>query len=200
MSTQPKPFLTPEQYLEAEREAEFKSEYLDGEIFAMAGASREHNLLSAALTVVLGTQLGSRPCEQYASDMRVRVTPRGLYTYPDIVVVCGQPQFLDDRADTLLNPTFLAEVLSPSTEAYDRGKKFEHYRKLESLREYLLVAQERVQADLYTRQPDGRWLLTEAGSLEDTLSVASIGCQIPMAALYAKLPATHSPPRTAPAG
>ena len=116
--------------------------------------------------------------------MRVRVSSTGLYTYPDVIVVCGKPLFLDDSVDTLLNPTFLVEVLSPSTEAYDRGRKSEHYRKLESLREYLLIAQDRRQADLYTHQQDGRWSLTEASRDEDILELRSIDCRIAMAEIY----------------
>jgi Uma2 family endonuclease len=117
----------------------------------------------------------------------VRVTHTGLYTYPDVAVVCGQPQFTDDEVDTLVNPTFLAEVLSPSTEAYDRGRKAEHYRALESLSEYLLVAQDRMQADLYTRQPDGSWVLREASQAEDSLELRSIDCHISMADLYSRV-------------
>jgi Uma2 family endonuclease len=119
--------------------------------------------------------------------MRVRVSPTGLFTYPDVVVVCGPPQFLDDQRDTLLNPTLIAEVLSPSTEAFDRGRKFEHYRSLESLAEYLLVGSQRVSAELYTRQADGRWLLTAANSLEDTLDLPATGCRLPLAEIYEKV-------------
>src|SRR6266404_1708800 len=154
MSSVPKTFLTPEQYLEIERKAEFKSEYFQGEMFAMAGAREAHNLIALNLAAALHPQLRARPCRAYISDMRVRVSATGLYTYPDILVVCGEPQFLDERRDTLLNPNLIVEVLSPSTEAYDRGRKFEHYRSVESLSEYLLVSSERIIAELFTRQPD----------------------------------------------
>src|SRR5882762_9016170 len=187
MSTRSSTFLTPEQYLEIERKAEYKSEYFGGEMFAMAGASREHCLLSANLLAILHLQLRTRSCEIYTSDMRVRITRTGLYTYPDVTVVCGEPRFTDDVVDTLINPTFLAEVLSPSTEAYDRGRKFEHYRSLESLSEYLLVAQDRMHADLYTRQPDGSWVLREASQAEDTLELRSIACHISMEDLYSRV-------------
>ena len=197
MSTQPKAFLTPEQYLEIEREAEFKSEYCDGEMFAMAGAAEVHNLLVANLIAGLHPQLRSRPCRVCPSDMRVRVRATGLYTYPDVVVVCGEPQFLDERRDTLLNPSLLIEVLSPSTEAYDRGKKFEHYRSIESLREYLLVASDRVHVDQYTCQPDGRWLLTSADRLEDSLDLQSVGCRLALLDLYEKTDLPGSQPATA---
>jgi Uma2 family endonuclease len=119
--------------------------------------------------------------------MRVRVTPTGLFTYPDVVVVCGEPQFLDDRRDTLLNPTLIVEVLSPSTEAYDRGRKFEHYRSLASLNEYLLVASDRIHVDLYARQDSGQWLLTSASGADETIELKSVGCRIAIADLYEKV-------------
>lgn len=118
-------YYTPEEYLAQERKAEFKSEYIAGQIVAMSGASREHNLMTANLARVLGSQLLDRPCEVYVSDMRVKVTARGMYTYPDTVVVCDDARFEDEQVDTLLNPTLIVEVLSPSTEAYDRGAKFD---------------------------------------------------------------------------
>jgi len=184
MSTQPKTLLTPEQYLEIERQAERKSEYYQGEMFAMAGAREAHNLISLNAGANLHARLRSLPCRTYVSDMRVRVSATGLYTYPDVVVVCGEPRFLDDRRDTLLNPTLIIEVLSPSTEAYDRGKKFEHYRSIESLRQYLMVSSERVQADLYTRQTGGQWLLTPLERMEDAIDLQSAGCSIGVADLY----------------
>jgi Uma2 family endonuclease len=183
MSTQAKTLLTPEQYLEMERKAQYKSEYLNGEVFAMSGASRAHNLISTNVTAVLRPQLRNRGCELYAGHMRVHIPSTGLYTYPDIVVACGEPQFLDGGLDTLLNPSFLAEVLSPSTEAYDLGRKFEYYRKLESLGQYLVIAQDRLNADLYTKQ-DGRWFLVGAGRMEDTVDLQSIGCKVTLADIY----------------
>jgi Uma2 family endonuclease len=187
VSTQPKTFLTPEEYLEIERKAEYKSEYCDGEMFAMAGAGEVHNLLVTNLVAGLHQQLRSRPCRVYSNDMRVRVHATGLYTYPDVVVVCGERRFLDDRRDTLLNPSLLIEVLSPSTEAYDRGRKFDQYRSIESLGEYLLVASDRVHVDQYTRQPDGRWLLTAASRLEDSLDLQSVGYRLALADLYERV-------------
>ena len=136
--------LTPEAYLTLEESAPEKNEYVDGEIFAMTCASEPHNLIVVNTVRELGNQLKKRPCKVYASDMRVKVSPTGLFTYPDVVVVCGQAQFDDSHRDTLLNPTLIVEVLSESTEAYDRGRKFEHYRKLESLAEYVLIAQHRL--------------------------------------------------------
>ena len=167
MATHPKTLLTPEQYLEIERKAEFKSEYYQGEMFAMAGAREGHNLIVLNVGAELRQQLRKRPCRTYVNDMRVLVSATGMYTYPDAVAVCGEPQFLDETRDTLLNPSLIVEVLSPSTEFYDRVRKFEHYRAVESVTEYLLVASERVSAELYTRQPDGRWMLTTASRMED---------------------------------
>lgn len=184
MSTLVKSFLTPEQYLEIERKAEFKSEYYNGEMFAMSGAREAHVLLVLNATWILGPQLRSRPCRLYSNDMRVRVNATGLYTYPDISVVCGERQFLDDRRDTLLNPTLLIEVLSESTEAYDRGRKSEHYRSLPSLREYLLIASDRISVDLFTRQADDHWLLTAVGKPEDIIQLDSVGCQLKLGDLY----------------
>jgi Uma2 family endonuclease len=119
--------------------------------------------------------------------MRVRVTATGLYTYPDIVVVCGAPQLLDGRRDTLLNPTLIVEVLSPSTEAYDRGRRFEHYQSIDSFQQYLLLASERIHADLFTRQPDGLWLLKAAGSLEDIIELDSVGCRLTLRDTYERV-------------
>jgi len=177
---------TPEQYLGLERKAEFKSEYHDGYITAMAGASREHNLITGNLVRELGLQFKNRPCEVYGSDMRVLVSPTGLYTYPDVVAVCEEPRFEDDEVDTLLNPTMIVEVQSASTESYDRGKKFGHYRRLDSLREYVLVAQDEVRVERYTRRGDD-WVLTELNRLEDTLRLASIGCEVSLREIYAKV-------------
>jgi Uma2 family endonuclease len=187
VSTQSKSFLTPEQYLEIERKAEYKSEYYRGEMFAMAGASWNHNLLVAHLLRDIGQQLRGKPCEICPSDMRVKVSSTGLYTYPDLVAVCGAPKLLDDRMDTLLNPHLIIEVFSPSTEAYNRGRKFEHYESIDSLREYPMVASDRIHADLFTRQTDGRWLLTSATRLEDSLELESVGCSLIIGALYEKV-------------
>src|SRR5271157_1026194 len=194
MSTQPKTFLTPEEYLEIERKAEFKSEYYQGEMFAMAGAGWAHNRIAANAIIALGVGLRSGPCQVTPSDMRVQVSATGLYTYPDVVIVCEEPQFLDGRRDTLLNPTLIVEVLSPSTEAYDRGLKFENYRSLPSLEEYLLIAADRIHIDRYTRRPDGQWLLTSASKPEETLDLESVGCRLAVADLYEKVDFT--PPET----
>ncbi len=184
MSAVPKVLLTPQEYLARERRAEFKSEYYRGEMFAMAGASKEHCRAKDNLARVAGNQLVGGPCELYTSDMRVKVNATGLYTYPDIVIVCDKPQFEDADVDTLLNPRAVVEVLSDSTEKYDRGTKFNHYRRIASLLEYVLVAQDRPLIDRYVRQPDGTWVLTEFEGLGTTFEFASVSARVPLAEIY----------------
>jgi Uma2 family endonuclease len=186
MPTRAKTLLMPEQYLEIERKAECKSEYYQGEMSAMAGASWVHNRIVADVIIETAQQLRSGPSGICPSDLRVRVTATGLYTYPDGMVVCDKPQFLDQHFDTRLNPTVSVEVLSPSAEAYDRGRMFEHYQSIDSLNEYLLVSSERVQVDHYARQPGGQWLLTPTTRPEDVIDLESAGCRIPVASLYEK--------------
>lgn len=187
MSSQPKLRCTPEEYLALERKADYKSEYVNGEIFAMSGASEQHNLIVLNVAVALHTQFRNRPCKVYANDMRVKVSPTGLYTYPDVVALCGEPQFDDDQKDTLLNPVVIIEVLSPSTEAYDRGGKFGHYRKLAALQEYVLLSQDKPHIEHYMRQPDNHWLLSEASTLQDTMRLPSIHCTLALAEVYDKV-------------
>jgi Uma2 family endonuclease len=187
MTSPPKGRFTPAQYLELERKAQDKSEYFRGEIYPMCGASREHNLITGNVGTALHRQLRHRPCEVYQSNMRVKVSPTGLYTYPDVVVVCGAPRFEDAELDTLLNPTVLVEVLSESTEAYDRGAKFEQYRTLDSLMDYLLIAQDRCHVEHFARQPDGRWLLAEAKGLQDMIRIGSVECDLVLAEVYEKV-------------
>jgi len=187
MPSQPKARVTVEEYLALERQAPSKSEYFDGEIFAMSGASRRHNLIALNIGAELRDQLKQRPCEVYTSDMRVKISRTGLYTYPDVVVVCEDPVFEDADVDTLLNPTVLVEVLSKSTEDYDRGGKFEHYRTLTSLQEYLLVAQERCHVVHYIRQQDNTWLLAETSDRHDRLHLPSILCALLLSEVYAKV-------------
>jgi Uma2 family endonuclease len=175
--------VTPTEYLRRERSALQKSEYRDGQIVAMTGASRAHNLIAVNLARELSQQLRGGPCEVYIADMRVKVSPTGLYTYPDVVAACGDIRFEDATTDTLLNPTVLVEVLSPSTEAYDRGQKFAHYRRLESLQEYLLLAQDRVRAEHFVRDGD-RWVHTELDSHDEVVTLPSIGCSVRLADVY----------------
>ncbi len=152
--------LTEEEYLAFERVSHVRHEYLRGHVFAMAGASREHNLLTGNVAGELRRQLKGKPCETYSNDMLVMVSKTGLYTYPDVVVVCGTPRFLDERRDTLLNPLLIIEVLSPSTEAFDRGDKFKHYRSLDSFGEYVLIARDKMSADHFVKR-DGIWFIEE---------------------------------------
>ena len=177
---------TPEEYLAIECDAPTKSEYVNGEIFAMACASLVHTIIAGNVAGELRQQLKGRPCTTHSNDMRVKVGPTGMYTYPDVVVVCGAAKLEDGKADTLLNPTVIVEVLSQSTEAYDRGAKFAHYRRLESLREYLLVAQDAVHVEHYVRQADGRWLLSEANRLDDAIHLLAIDCRLAIAEVYDK--------------
>ena len=186
MSTLPPTFLTPEQYLEIERKAEYKSEYYQGEMFAIAGVPEAHNLLVVNLILILGQQLFERPCQLYPSDMRV-MTPAGLYTYPDVSAVCVEPRFADHSFDILLNPALIVEVLSPSTEAYDRGRKAEQYRAIESLTDYLLVASDRIHVELLTRQEGGSWLMREFSRPDESIELQSIDCRIALATLYRKI-------------
>lgn len=181
------PYLTPEEYLALERQTATKSEYWQGKTYTLAGASRRHKLVIFNLAVALGAQLKGRPCEAYSSDMRVKVSSAGLYTYPDITVVCGKAEFEDRDEDTLLNPTVLIEVLSPSTEAYDRGAKFEFYRTLASLTDYLLIAQDRPFIEHFARQSGNRWLLSAYEGLEAVVPIVAIGCELRLADAYDKV-------------
>lgn len=181
-----KTHYTVEDYLTLERSASYKSEYRDGQIYAMTGASRKHNLVSGNIYRELSLQLKKRPCEAYINDMRVKASEASSYHYPDVAVVCDTPQFEDAQVDTLLNPTLLIEVLSPSTEAYDRGSKFAHYRKIASLREYLLVAQDQPNIERYVRQGDV-WILSEVTGIEAFISLDSIDCVLSLREVYDKV-------------
>jgi Uma2 family endonuclease len=184
MSTAPTRRISPQEYLAQERRADFKSEYLRGEVFAMAGATYEHTLIKDNLAREAGNQLKGTLCRALTSDMRVKVNATGLYTYPDIAIVCDKPQFEDEVFDTLLNPRAVVEVLSDSTEKYDRGAKFGHYRQIPSLEEYVLVAQDRPLVERYVRQADGSWVLTIFEGLSATFAFASIPARIPLAEIY----------------
>jgi Uma2 family endonuclease len=174
---------TPAEYLARERVAETKSEYRHGEIVAMTGVSRAHNLIAGNLFRHLSQQLLSGGCETYMSDVRVRVSKTGLYTYPDLAISCEPIQFEDDHVDTLLNPVVVIEVLSPSTEAYDRGEKFAHYRRLDSLQEYLLVSQDTMRVERYVRQGE-QWVLSEVSAADDVLEIGAIGCSVRLGDVY----------------
>ena len=182
MSLQPKPRLTPEEYLAQERAMEEKHEYFRGEVFAMGGAIFAHVQIVSNLARCLHSR--EKPFFVFLSNLRVKVTETGLYTYPDVGVVCDEPQFDDEQRDTLLNPRLIVEVFSPSTEAYDRGKKFAHYRTIESLAEYLLVAQDQPRVEQYFRQASGDWLLHEAATIDDSIQLPSIDCELKLAEVY----------------
>lgn len=179
--------MTPEEYLTMERASEYRHEYYQGEITDMTGASRRHNLIVANVLANLHGQLRNRLCEVYANDMRVKVSASGLYTYPDVIVVCGEAQFEDNEFDTLLNPTVIIEVLSDSTEEYDRGKKFARYRKLDSLLDYLLIAQDRMHVEQFTRQQNDTWLFSEAEQPTAVIRLASIDSELRLATIYEKI-------------
>ncbi len=189
MATLPKPLLTPDEYLDIEEAADYKSEYHHGEVFAMSGAGWNHNLIASKIAAVLGTQLLGRPFYVAGSDMRVYSPTTELFTYADVVVTCAPPQLFQKgrRTATLLNPTLIVEVLSPTTEAYDRGLKFEHYKSIESVREYLLVSSDRVSVTLYRRQSDAPWLLMIATTLDSAVELKSCGCRLLLRDLYDKV-------------
>ncbi len=187
MSAEPQSQLTVAEYLAYERQSEGKHEYWDGEILAMGGASPAHNSICWNLAGSLHPQLSGRDCRGFISDMRVQVPTLNRYVYPDVVVVCGEPVFEQGDLDVLANPTLVIEVLSPSTEERDRGIKLFGYRSLPSLSVCLLVAQDRVWVEHWTRQDDGRWLVAEIADREATLELPEIGCRLPLDAVYTGL-------------
>lgn len=182
-----KSYLSAEEYLALERQAETKSEYLEGEMVAMTGGTSGHSLIAVNLAGELRQRLKQRPCKVYFSDLRVRIPHAGIYVYPDVTVVCGESLFEDGHRDILLNPILIIEVLSPSTESYDRGRKFEYYQALDSLQEYVLVAQGRPRVEHYLRQDGHVWLYTDVSGLDSSVSLTSIGCQVPLAEIYDKV-------------
>lgn len=188
MSLKPKHRLSFEDWLEGERAClEGRSEYLGGEVFAMTGASVEHNAIVVNIARELSIQMKGRPCQVYANDLKVRICPADAGKYPDLIAICGAHEFQDGRRDVLLNPSLIVEILSDSTEAYDRGDKFGIYRQIPSLREYLLVSQHRVQVELYSRGEDGRWTLSDYSALGDSVPLPSVGCTLALAEVYDKL-------------
>jgi Uma2 family endonuclease len=179
--------LTETEYLEIERAAHFKSEFFDGEMFAMAGGTPLHSLIAVNFAAELRNQLKGRPCAVYNSDLRIKVEATGLFTYPDVSVVCGPLDFAEGTDDTVLNPALIVEVLSDSTEAYDRGKKFENYRQIGQLRAYLMAGQNEPRIEQFTRQNDGNWLLSEAAGVESRLEIPSLGMAISLAEVFANV-------------
>ena len=179
-------YITPEAYIASERKAKVKSEYIHGEVFAMSGASLAHTLITLDIGTELNIQLRRGTCKVVTNDMRVRTGQTGSYFYPDIVVFCGPPQFEDNVFDTLLNPILIVEVLSPSTEAYDRGEKFAHYQELASLREYLLVSQDRIHVEHY-RLMETHWVQKAFHAPEDVLLLNSIDCKLLLQDIYTRV-------------
>lgn len=177
---------TSEEYLAWERLQSDKHEFHDGEVFDMAGATFDHDKIVINIGAELRAALRQKPCDVCASDLRVKVSATGLYTYPDVSVVCGRPVFEDDVLDTLLNPILLVEVLSGSTEDYDRGTKFKNYRTIPSFQEYLLVATDKVLVETYTRREDGSWVLREHRSGE-RVKLVSVGVELSVDELYLKV-------------
>lgn len=185
MQTQRLPEYRFEDYLAIEREStDVKHEYIAGQVFAMSGGSYEHSLITANLARALGNRLGGSPCVVLSSDMRIRIETADACVYPDVSVLCGEPIFHDARRDVLTNPVLIAEVLSPSTEAYDRGGKFALYRQLPSLRHYLLVAQDQIAVDVFTRQPDGRWVLDAYTDPDAEMLLEALDCRLSVRELY----------------
>jgi len=188
MSLQPKRFLSFEDWLAGERDStDERYEYLDGEVFAMSGGTVEHNAIISNINRELSIQLKGRPCQVYGNGMKLRILGADAGKYPDLMALCGEHQFHDGRRDMLLNPSLIGEVLSDSTEAYDRGEKFALYRRIPSLREYLLVSQHRVSVDLFTRDASGRWVLEGFEDLAASLTLESIGCTLALAEVYDKI-------------
>lgn len=193
MASVPKTRMTSQEYLAQERQAEFRSEFYRGETFAMAGASRSHNLIAGNIFATIHGQITSRDCEVYQGDMRVKVSASGLYVYPDVVVACEQPKFEDAQLDTLLNPRVLVEVLSKTTESYDRGTKWRHYQTLPELREYVLVSQACALVEVYRRTADGhrtageQWLYGAYHEPSQPIILDSIDCRLQLDQIYAKV-------------
>lgn len=188
MSVAPQPRLSFEDWLAMERvAADQRSEYVCGEVFGMAGGTEEHNLIVLNVGAELRNQLKNKPCRVYPSDMKVRIVSDDVATYPDVMVICGERRFYDDRRDVVTNPTLIVEVLSDSSEAYDRGDKFRHYRNLPSLQAYLLLSQYRIQAELFLRQPDGTWSLSSYQDLSEAIPLRVVDAELPLAEVYDKV-------------
>lgn len=187
MATQPIPRLTEEEYLALDDASPVKHELFRGRMYAMSGGSSNHSKIQVALITELHTRLRGRNCTTYSSDMRVQVADSGLYTYPDLSVVCGDPQFLTTSETTLLNPVVIIEVLSPSTEAYDRGNKFHCYETLPSLRHYVLVSSTSAVVDVLSRTASERWEIRTYRNPDEAIELDAIGVTIPLSEIYAKV-------------
>ena len=188
---------TPEEYLAMERESETKHEYIAGEIVAMAGASIPHNIVASNIGAELVPQLRGGPCRVLAGDTRLRTTP-AHYCYPDLTVICARPEMAETDRDTLTNPVLIVEILSKSTEAYDRGLKFDRYDRMPSLKQYVLVAQNRPHVECFTRLADGNWLRTVADGIDAVLPLESIGCMLHLSEVYDGVDFTQAEPQPGP--
>jgi Uma2 family endonuclease len=192
MASLPDYYLSPEEYLAAERRAEFKSEYVEGVVYAMSGASVPHNLIVANLIITLGSQLRGGPCRVFPSDLKVHVPFGRNYFYPDVSIVCGEIEFFDEQRDVIQNPIVIIEVLSESTAAFDRGKKFQSYQQIESLKEYLLVSQDEQVVEHYLRRDDGHWLYTKIGRHDESIELPNISCRLSVRDIYNNVPRPRS--------
>lgn len=184
MSTVPKRYLSPQEYLAQERLAEFRSDYFRGETFAMAGGTPRHSLITANAVRDLSLGVKGGPCATYNSDLRILVAATGLFSYPDVTVICGKLEHAALDRNTAVNPTLLVEVLSAGTEAYDRGTKFDHYRQIPTLREYLMIAQNSPALERHLRNADGTWTATIVTGLEQSLLLPSVGVTLALAEIY----------------
>lgn len=185
VTTQAIKMYSEQEYLELEREAEYKSEYYRGELFAMAGAGRNHNRITENLSGEVYIALRGKSCQSFSRDMRIHIPENTLYTYPDVLITCGKLEFLDEKTDTLLNPSVIFEVLSPGTVAYDRGEKFHLYRSIRTLTEYVLVDSQKVGADVYRKGENGVWYLAStAYDIEGSIEIGQIGLSLKMADIY----------------
>ena len=178
---------TPEEYLALERDAEFKSEYFEGGIFVMQGASDPHTIIGINIAGEFYLQLKGSSCVARSSDIKIRTPDRGMFSYADLTVVCGQARFHDGTKDVLINPKVLVEILSPSSEAFDRGKKFAKYKLLESFTDYILIAQDEPQIDYFIKQPSGDWLQKSVSGMEAEISIASVDCTLRLSDVYSNV-------------
>lgn len=188
MNTVPQLRMSAQEYLARERLAEYKSEYFNGEVYAMSGGSLDHAGLAGAVIGLLHARLrGRKPCRVFTSDLKVHVPATDSFAYPDVSVVCGKPELHPQSDHTVLNPTVVCEILSPSTQAFDRTGKFAHYRRIASLQEYVLVAWDAPRIEVYRRAEAGRWVLTEARGLDAIARIESLECELPLAEIYASV-------------
>lgn len=187
MATSPVTFLSPDEYLEIERKAEFRSEYFDGQMFALAGGTLDHAAIAGILAMSLNSRVLRQGCVALSSDARVSVSATNAFFYPDLTVVCGRRQALPGRPDVLANPLLIVEILSPATEAFDRGLKFSHYRRIDSLREYVLVSQSEPRIETFNRDQNGVWTFQEFAGADAICRFESVNCEFPLSEIYSAL-------------